>query len=498
MDRAWALNARFDLHAKYGTAMTEVSPYSVKLFIADRDSLVDASMRQNEFIKPAFVYGPLEILGPNLDTVNGQTWTRHHKITAPPFNEKNSALVWQEAINQATAMLATWQHQEVVGTNQEDLHALALNVLCVAGFGVKSDYVENRNSVDGDTRGGRLGYTKALQLVLGSFISLNIIHGLDKAGWSKSWLSGSLRRIADARDEFTSYMEEMIDRERVHHEQGNLDRHNLISSLIRADVRAKKDDKANPKNTPGAAGKGLSTEEIHGNLFMFNLAGHETTASSLTYATILLALHPEFQPWLSHEINNHRANNSSGQYFYEETFPHLPRCLALMYETLRFYGPVPMSPREVEPSSRTDIPLLINGRTHYIPTGVLILMNFVAFQCDPAAWGNDALVFNPKRFMATDDTTGKEAFRDPTMPNSSFTAWNVGTRTCPGKKFSQVEFVAVVSTLFAGSTRVRLARKGGESQEQVVANAERAMAASTTEVAMRMREEVELEWYSEE
>lgn len=97
--------------------------------IADA-SAADEIMRSKEFIKPEALYKPLELFGPNVNTMNGEDWQRHRKVTTPPFNERNSKLVWKEGIKQANGMLKTWTEvgeSGVVGT-EEDTMTFALHV----------------------------------------------------------------------------------------------------------------------------------------------------------------------------------------------------------------------------------------------------------------------------------------------------------------------------------------------------------------------------------
>ena len=49
----------------------------------------------------------------------------------------------------------------------------------------------------------------------------------------------------------------------------------------------------------------LTDEEIIGHANTFLLAGYETTANALSYATYLLALHPDIQDKLQAEIDTH-------------------------------------------------------------------------------------------------------------------------------------------------------------------------------------------------
>ena len=44
---------------------------------------------------------------------------------------------------------------------------------------------------------------------------------------------------------------------------------------------------------------------VAANAFLLMLAGHETTASALSYISYLLALHPEVQERLAEEIDNY-------------------------------------------------------------------------------------------------------------------------------------------------------------------------------------------------
>ena len=269
----WMYRDRFHIHARLGLAVVEVSPWCVKVFVADVNGVEDLLKRHNDFIKSPMIYGPLAILGPNLDTVNGAQWSRHRKITAPPFNEKNSALVWQESIAQATDMVATWQKQECVTTTRADIQNLALNVLCSAGFGVKNKFVPERGAMSGGSRfhTSQVGYREALQTILSSFMALLVVGMLEKAGVPQFFMIGPLRRLSVVKRAFKGHMADMIESERKYLESGNTDRHNLISTLIRANADAKAaadTDVPAITDKPTSFAKGLTEEEIFGNLFI--------------------------------------------------------------------------------------------------------------------------------------------------------------------------------------------------------------------------------------
>lgn len=47
---------------------------------------------------------------------------------------------------------------------------------------------------------------------------------------------------------------------------------------------------------------GLTDEELVGNIFIFALAGHETSAHTLSFALAQLALNPNVQDWVLEEV----------------------------------------------------------------------------------------------------------------------------------------------------------------------------------------------------
>jgi len=57
--------------------------------VGDAGAVEDVLARRKDYIKPPNIYGSLDLFGRNVDSVNGEDWQRHRKITTPPFNERN-------------------------------------------------------------------------------------------------------------------------------------------------------------------------------------------------------------------------------------------------------------------------------------------------------------------------------------------------------------------------------------------------------------------------
>ncbi|KKY20233.1 putative cytochrome p450 monooxygenase [Diplodia seriata] len=189
---------------------------------------------------------------------------------------------------------------------------------------------------------------------------------------------------------------------------------NLMTNLVRASIGATNSD---VHDSVSQRKTGMTREEVFGNMFVFNFAGHDTTAHSLNFTFYLLAVHPWVQEWMNEEIKHvfQDGNVSSWNY---DTFPKLNRCLAVLYETLRLYNPV-LSVVKGTQDNTTD--LTIDGKSYTIPPNTRVILNLNAAHSHP--------------------------------------------RACPGKKFAQVEHAAVMAALFH-SHRVEPVRLAGEDMEQ--------------------------------
>jgi cytochrome P450 len=143
-----------------------------------------------------------------------------------------------------------------------------------------------------------------------------------------SWLlPKKVAVVGEAVTEFKRYMVEMVDKERAAHARGETAGANLMSQLIRASEEA---ERAEQKGTQSKGG--LADDEIYGNLFLYNAAGHGTTANALTYTIALLACYPQWQEWVGEELDRvfNQEMEKEGIEQYEKAFPQLKRCLALL------------------------------------------------------------------------------------------------------------------------------------------------------------------------
>ena len=154
------------------------------------------------------------------------------------------------------------------------------------------------------------------------------------------------------------------------------------------------------------------------------------------------------------------------------------------YETLRVYPPVIHISRYI----RTDQTIKTSTSTHTIPAPAKVYINVAGLHLNSTIWGPDALKFNPTRWLPS-----TEDFFTPAK--GTFLPWSGGPRICPGMKMAQVEFVAVIATLFR-YCRCEVVLKEGETSEQASLRLEGVMQESQPRLTLQMDnpEDVVLRW----
>ena len=229
-------------------------------------------------------------------------------------------------------MAHSWAEQGASGTRETmaDTATLALHVLTSVGFGLSYPF---HHGVRDLSDGHSMTYRDALALCLSNIITFAIF---PKKVLSLSFLPKKLRTLGVATQEFQKYMEEMLTHERNMMTKREHGTGNLMGSLVRASEEAKKSS-----DSKDSTRLGLTDEEIFGNIFAFNLAGHETTANTLATSLVLLAANPKCQDWLIEEVHHVLGESANLEdWKYDESFPRLKRCLAVMvFDTPHFLIP---------------------------------------------------------------------------------------------------------------------------------------------------------------
>ena len=136
---------------------------------------------------------------------------------------------------------------------------------------------------------------------------------------------------------------------------------------------------------------------------------------------------------------------------------------------------------------------MIDSKCYTIPPRTYVIVNVAGIHTNPSYWGPDALAFRPDRFITSTENIDEEELLQP--PNGNFIPWAAGQRVCPGKKFAQVEFVAVIAKLFM-KHRVSPVLESGETLAMASERVKKCVLDSGIEIVLKMKhpEKVQLAW----
>lgn len=321
----WQLEDRNQIHSSRGPAFIIVTPKNNEILISDPSASEELLNKWKVWTKSPALYSIFEVFGKNVNSVNGRDWQRHRKITGPAFKEATNKLVWDESVNQAARLDEIWSRGDKAEMNLESVlqhnSIVTLNVLMVAGFDKTSDGGGDTKVIDsreklGSSDSHTLSYGDSLQMVLSDMMMTVLFSALKAPDWL---LPDRLRRLRAAVMEFRQYMTEKVSEGKEATLHGQPSKDNLMNALVQANEAAK---------IEGDAKMVLCDDELYGNMFIFNVAGFETTATALTYTMPLLTTHPEVQEWLAEEVRNVLASQTTVHY--RDAFPRLIRTMAVM------------------------------------------------------------------------------------------------------------------------------------------------------------------------
>jgi cytochrome P450 len=170
---------------------------------------------------------------------------------------------------------------------------------------------------------------------------------------------------------------------------------------------------------------------------------HETTSSSFTWVTYLLALHPDIQTRLRAEI--HAAlpvglsPSNNPDFDIATTLESLPLLNGVCSEGLRVLPSVPVTVR----TTNHDTTLLDQP----IAAGTRLIISPWAINKSPTIWGPGADEFKPERWI--DSETGKPNQTGGASTNYAIMTFLHGPRSCIGQGFARAELRALVAAFVA-------------------------------------------------
>ncbi|CAO3627034.1 unnamed protein product [Cunninghamella echinulata] len=177
----------------------------------------------------------------------------------------------------------------------------------------------------------------------------------------------------------------------------------------------------------------LTNEELKSDLNIFFLAGHDTTANTLSSIIYYLAKHPEIQQRAREEAINILGDDAHDIYPTINQLKEFTFINQVIKETLRLNGPlIALTPRITAQDTE------LGGGI--VPKGTPIVVNIYDMHHSKYVW-KDPETFNPDRFAK-----GGEA-EQKTREGLTWVPFASGPRMCIGMNFSLAEQRVLISSL---------------------------------------------------
>lgn len=173
--------------------------------------------------------------------------------------------------------------------------------------------------------------------------------------------------------------------------------------------------------------KEMTLEEIYANVTEMLLAGVDTTSFTLSWASYLLARHPQIQEQIFTEVTK---TLGPGAIATADDVPRLPLIRGLVKETLRLFPVLPGNGRI------TQDDLVVGG--YFIPKGTQLALCHFSTSMDEENFP-DATDFRPDRWIRKDSTDRVDNFGS--IP------FGYGIRSCIGRRIAELEMHLALTRL---------------------------------------------------
>lgn len=338
-----------------------------------------------------------DLAGDSIALLEGEKWAEHRRIVSAAFFVEKLKAMAPTMVACISTTLERWQSQLDCNDNNasrieidvhEEYKSLTADVIAHTAFG--SSFEE-----------GKLVFNRQReQMVIVAKLGRSIyIPGLSFLPTAHNRYRWRLNK------EIKSTLQGIIE-SRVEDAPAN----DLLGILLAAN---RKERSGTQKNLY------LNMQEIMDECKTFFFAGHETTANLMTWTTMLLAIHQEWQERTREEVIRVCGKQLPDM----ESLSSLKLVGMVLNEALRLYPPGAMI-------LRRSVKEMKLGHMS-IPPNTLLLMPIIALHHDPKFWGQDALEFNPQRF-ANGIT---QACNTPSV----FLPFSTGPRNCVGQNFALQE-----------------------------------------------------------
>ena len=363
--------------------------YEVFLVHSPRDIETVFLTQRTNFVKHSFFWRHVTaIFGNGLLTSEGDFWLKQRRLAAPAFHPDRIAAYGSVMASYADRLAASWRDGDVRDIHRDTMKT-TMEIVSKTLFDV--DVEEDLDAI------GR-SFDAVIQEIAGRFRRpFRIPDGIPTPG--------NIRY-----NRGVAVLDRLVSRILAERRAHPADRGDLLSMLLAA-----RDDEGQP----------MPDKQLRDELITLFLAGHETTAITLSWTLFLLAKNPDAAAKVEAEIDEVVGDRVPGA----ADLPRLRWIEAVVRESLRLYPPAYVIGREAL------APCTLGG--YAVPARATVYISPWALHRDPR-WFQDPEVFRPERW--TDGSAAR-------LPKYVYIPFGGGPRVCIGERFAMMEAVLVLATL---------------------------------------------------
>ncbi|KAI5347053.1 PREDICTED: cytochrome [Prunus dulcis] len=381
------------------------------LYIADPALLkkLSTEVKSKNWGKPAvFRHDRAPMFGNGLVMSEGDEWLRNRHAATPAFKPTNLKAMVRLMVETTTKMVDKWTILIDSGTQEieveREIKATSGEIIAKTSFGIS--YQSSRTGL-------MFQKLKALQMIL---FEPNHFMGVPLSKFLQPKKTLEARRLGKQIDQLLI----SIITARKQSSPTTPPWHDLLGLLLQE----------SGTEELGSFTKGLTTQQVVDECKTFFFGGHDTTALAITWAMLLLAMHPEWQNQLREEIREVVGDKQIDVHM----LASLKKLGWVISEVFRLYPSAPNAQRQ----AREDIQVSDNVT---IPNGTNMWIDIVGMHHDPALWGEDVNEFKPERFK--DDIHGGCKHKMGYLP------FGFGGRMCIGRNLGFMEIKIVLTLILS-------------------------------------------------
>lgn len=390
-----ALNFYYDLWRTYGDiSAVKLGPMASFSFVRP-EHMQQILVRQPEvFIKGERTHGKLRTaIGNGLLTLEGERWFKQRKLMQPTYTPRNVTIFADIMREEAQRLLVEWEKRRstgdaVIDLNQE-MTRVTMRVIARAMFGIDV--------------GANFSEAIAALYTMLEYTVQSVRTIIDVPLFIPTPMN---RKLKQSRAIMRKFIENIIAQRRS---EGLRD--DLLSMLMSA--------------RDADTGAQMTDDELHDEVLITIFAGHETTASLLTWALYLLSQNPAIGARLHAELDAALGGRSPTT----SDMSSLVYTRMVLDETLRLYSPVALTARDAAIDAEVD--------NVHIPKGSMVVVLPYATHRHPEFWERPD-EFYPEHFTP-------QAVEQ--RPRYAYLPFGAGQRICIGVHFALQEAMLIFAEI---------------------------------------------------